>query len=213
MAGKYPLLNNILETRFTQGCGSDWVSLRAFLEHPKFPGRAKEFKQQLADAIVNHGISPAEFEELTSIDQDEQADVDQFLLEELWENLYDGEDPGVDAGLARELRFTVEEKDERPWATFPSEPGIRGWLLSAFLEEARPRPDLVLEEIHAARANKEVETGFTGNHVDIQFFGGRAVIVGLYPTDPDGDPERIELGLEEAQALVEEWSRVLAAGK
>ena len=65
--------------------------LYRFLNHPNFPNRAREFKEELADAILNHQITPQEFQRLTSTDQDSQEDVDQFLIEEIWNELYGNE--------------------------------------------------------------------------------------------------------------------------
>ena len=85
------VLRRVLETRFTQGVATDWDDLLSFLNHPGFPGRAREFKKELADAILHHRITPLEFEDLTAIDRDSQEDVDQFLIEEIWNQLYPNE--------------------------------------------------------------------------------------------------------------------------
>jgi hypothetical protein len=84
-------LKRVIETQFTQGVATDFDGLRRFLEHPEFPDRAREFKAELADAILNHRISPKEFEDLTAMDQDSQEDVDDFLTKELWATLYPNE--------------------------------------------------------------------------------------------------------------------------
>lgn len=85
------LLRHVLETRFCAGVHVGWDELVRFLYAPWFPGRAEAFKAALRDAIVHHRLSPAEFEKLTSVDQDTQEDVDRFLTAELWEQLYPGE--------------------------------------------------------------------------------------------------------------------------
>ncbi|MDE2400004.1 MAG: hypothetical protein KGL67_03315 [Patescibacteria group bacterium] len=85
-------LKRILKTEFKQGLGPNWNGIKQYLNYPKFPSRAKNFKLELADAILNHSISREEFELLTAVDQDTQADVDQFLIEEIWKPLY-GDEP------------------------------------------------------------------------------------------------------------------------
>ncbi|MDM7920751.1 MAG: hypothetical protein QUS14_00510 [Pyrinomonadaceae bacterium] len=85
------ILKRILQTRFSQGVETDWDGLDRFLNHPEFPTRARDFRRELADAILNHTISPEEFEELTAIDRESQDDVDSFLREEVWEQMYENE--------------------------------------------------------------------------------------------------------------------------
>jgi hypothetical protein len=85
------ILKRILGARFSAGVATDLESLRKFLRDPNFPEREKAFRAELADAILNHTITPKEFEKLTSIDQDEQEDVDAFLTDEIWRPLYGGE--------------------------------------------------------------------------------------------------------------------------
>ena len=84
-------LRTVLETEFSQGVATDWDALDRYLNHPRFPNRARDFKRELADAILNHTLSPKEFECLTVIDKDSQEDVDGFLLEELWMPLFPDE--------------------------------------------------------------------------------------------------------------------------
>jgi hypothetical protein len=67
MSGESPL-QNVLVTMFSQGVATDWEALDRYLNHPRFPTRATGFKRELADAILNHTISPKEFERLTVID-------------------------------------------------------------------------------------------------------------------------------------------------
>ena len=85
------LLEGVLATEFSQDIATDWDGLQRFLNHPNFPNRAREFKQELADAILNHRITPDKFERLTALDQDSQEDVDEFLIEEIWNQLYPNE--------------------------------------------------------------------------------------------------------------------------
>ncbi len=86
-----PLLAHVLETRFTQGVSFEWEELFAFLRHPEFPAREATLRRELAEAISGHLVSPAEFEALTAIDRDSQADVDDFLRRELWAPLFGGD--------------------------------------------------------------------------------------------------------------------------
>lgn len=85
-----PLLAHVLATRFTQGVSFEWDEFFAFLRAPEFPDREATLRRELAEAILEHRVSPREFEELTSIDQYSQADVDDFLTVELWEPLFGG---------------------------------------------------------------------------------------------------------------------------
>lgn len=85
------ILEELLETTFSMGVETDWEDLRRYLKEPDFPDREKLFKNELADAITNHTISPEKFEKLTAIDQDEQEDVDAFLTDEIWKPLYGNE--------------------------------------------------------------------------------------------------------------------------
>ena len=84
-------LKRVLKTQFKPGLETNWDGIRNYLNHPEFPNRARKFKQELADAILNHRISPEEFEKVTELDRDSQEDVDKFLTEELWEQLYPNE--------------------------------------------------------------------------------------------------------------------------
>jgi len=84
-------LRRILKTHFKQGLGPNWDGIKKYLHHPDFPNRDRKFKQELADAILNHTVKPEEFEKLTDVDRDSQEDVDKFLKVELWEPLYPNE--------------------------------------------------------------------------------------------------------------------------
>ena len=84
-------LRRILKTHFKQGLGPNWDGMKQYLNHPEFPNRARTFKRELADAILNHSISPDEFEKITDVDQDSQEDVDNFLTTEIWDPLYENE--------------------------------------------------------------------------------------------------------------------------
>lgn len=85
------VLKGVLESFFCQGVEFTYDELSAYLNNPEFPGRARKFKRELAEAIVNHTISPEEFESLTAVDQDSQEDVDEFLTTDIWDPLYQNE--------------------------------------------------------------------------------------------------------------------------
>lgn len=85
-----PLLAHVLGTRFVQGVAFEWDDLFRFLRAPEFPGREATLRRELAEAILGHLVSPAEFEHLTAIDQASQAAVDDFLRVELWAPLFGG---------------------------------------------------------------------------------------------------------------------------
>ena len=65
--------------------------LKRALDAPKFPCREKEFKHQLAYAILNKTISPSHYEKLTDFDSETEEEVIQELTE-LWTHLY-GDEP------------------------------------------------------------------------------------------------------------------------
>lgn len=71
---------------------SDWQeSLKRELNNPKFPDRASQFREQLAEAILHRTITPKQYEELT----DEEFDTPEALeewLRELWRDFY-GDEP------------------------------------------------------------------------------------------------------------------------
>jgi hypothetical protein len=85
------LLKYILEAYFTAGVESDYDEINGYLNNSNFPARARAFKKELADAILNHTITPEEFETVTAVDQDSQEDVDTFLKTQLWDPLYNNE--------------------------------------------------------------------------------------------------------------------------
>lgn len=84
-------LERVLETDFNVDVATDYESLKRFLRHPNFPEREKEFKQQLADAIVNRTLSPKEVTDLTDADYETQEEVNELLIKEIWQPLYDDE--------------------------------------------------------------------------------------------------------------------------
>lgn len=67
----------------------DWhESVRRMLEHTN---ETTIFKEQLADAILNGSVSPADYERLTREDFDTPEDL-EVRLHELWHDLY-GDEP------------------------------------------------------------------------------------------------------------------------
>lgn len=86
------LLKYILETHcHVEYFTDDWESVKRFLNHPNFPDRNNQFKKQLADAITNSLISPADLEKLTAEEFETQEEVDKFLTNEIWQPLYGNE--------------------------------------------------------------------------------------------------------------------------
>jgi hypothetical protein len=77
-------LRRLLSTRFVQGLGASAAELRAYVGDDDDGA----FRAELARAIRDSEISPAEYERLTACDLDAQADVDRFLVEEIWRPLY-----------------------------------------------------------------------------------------------------------------------------
>jgi hypothetical protein len=70
----------------------DWrEQLQRMLRAPAFPNREREFRQQLAYSILNHTITPAQYEKLTDLELETQEEVEQELRQ-LWSELY-GDEP------------------------------------------------------------------------------------------------------------------------
>lgn len=80
-----------LESSFCADCSVDWNTFRASLRHQEFPDREREFKKELAEAILNKTITTQEFERLTDIDFDTQEEIVEFLISEIWKPLYGNE--------------------------------------------------------------------------------------------------------------------------
>ena len=85
------ILKYILQSYFTAGVETDYEDIKRYLNNPNFPTRARNFKAELADAILNHTVSPEDYERTTSVDQDSQEDVDKFLTTDIWNPLYNNE--------------------------------------------------------------------------------------------------------------------------
>ena len=87
------LLERILNKYYhVEVLSSDWLeTLKRALDAPKFPRREREFKHQLAYAILNKTISPSHYEKLTDFDSETEEEVIQELTE-LWMYLY-GDEP------------------------------------------------------------------------------------------------------------------------
>lgn len=85
------MMERILKSHFdVNAFDENWVeSLQRTLNHPNFPNRAREFKSELASAILDHTISPAQYEKLTGEDFDTPEDLEEWLRE-VWQKLYDG---------------------------------------------------------------------------------------------------------------------------
>lgn len=87
------LLERILSRYYhIEVLSSDWLeTLKRALDAPKFPNREKEFRHQLAYAILNRTISPSQYEKLTDFDSETEEEVVHELTE-LWMHLY-GDEP------------------------------------------------------------------------------------------------------------------------
>jgi hypothetical protein len=106
------------------------------------------------------------------------------------------------------MKFTVEEIGGRAMAYFPDESSPKDWLLSFFLEDSRTDIQMCLEEIRKAEKREVVPSGFTGNHVDIEFYPDRAIIEELYPEDEDNF-RSIEISLTDVKQLLLDWKKTL----
>ncbi len=70
----------------------DWrAALDRELYHPAFPDRTRQFKAELAEAILRGTITTAEYETLTGEEFDSQDELSQWLRE-FWRDLY-GDEP------------------------------------------------------------------------------------------------------------------------
>lgn len=107
------------------------------------------------------------------------------------------------------MKFRVEQVDGRLIAVFDDEPPPRSWLLSSFLEEARPDVRRYLDELERAQSGESEPTGYTGDDVDVEFYADRAVIEELWPADEAAEPERIEITLDQARQLLLDWKVAL----
>jgi hypothetical protein len=86
------LLESALERYCHIESSGDWQEcLKRELSHPKFPHRHKEFRHQLAYAILNRTISPTQYEKLTELELETEEEVIQELTE-LWMHMY-GDEP------------------------------------------------------------------------------------------------------------------------
>ncbi len=65
--------------------------IRRYLNHERFPGRNEQFKCELTEAILNHTISPEQYERLTNVDYDTPEEVEAWLRL-LWQYIY-GDEP------------------------------------------------------------------------------------------------------------------------
>ena len=70
---------------------ADWPNkLKAELFDPRFPERAPLLRRQLAEAILEQTITPAEYERLTGEDFDSQDELDEWLRE-FWRAIFGNE--------------------------------------------------------------------------------------------------------------------------
>lgn len=75
-----------------ESLGQYWQEdLKRELAAPKLPKREKEFRHQLAYAILNQTISPSRYEKLTDMELETNEEVVKELTE-LWMHMY-GDEP------------------------------------------------------------------------------------------------------------------------
>ncbi len=87
------LLTDVFETYFGANYFiEDWERLRDFLNNPTFPDRATNFREQFASSILNETITPSILEKLTDIECETQKEVNNFLINDIWKQLY-GDEP------------------------------------------------------------------------------------------------------------------------
>lgn len=86
-------LESVLQRYYhIESLGEHWQEdLKRELKAPKFSNREKEFRHQLAYAILNKTISPSHYEKLTDLELETNEEVAQELTE-LWMHLY-GDEP------------------------------------------------------------------------------------------------------------------------
>jgi hypothetical protein len=94
--------SDLLESALERYChveslGTDWQEcLKRELSHPRFLHRHKEFRHQLAYAILNKTISPSEYERLTDLElETEEEVVNELTL--LWQHIYGNEPISLEA--------------------------------------------------------------------------------------------------------------------
>ncbi len=85
-------LESVLFNRFDADVVPDYENLMSYLKHPNFPEREKQFKQELANAILKDTISPQTYEDLTNHELETQEEVNEFLITDVWQPLY-GDEP------------------------------------------------------------------------------------------------------------------------
>lgn len=81
----------ILECKFNVDVATNYDEIKSYIKDPKFPSRDVEFRNDLASTILNHSITPKIYEDLTDAELETQEEVDEFLINNIWQPLYDGE--------------------------------------------------------------------------------------------------------------------------
>lgn len=107
------------------------------------------------------------------------------------------------------LKFIVKTVTGTPWASFPEEERIRGMLLILFLEDAREYMTSILDEISAAKQNKEIVTKFRGDHVEVKFTSEKITIEEVHPINPIYGSQNTDISIEEAEQLLKKWQKAL----
>lgn len=84
-------LEKMLFNRFDVDVVPEYENLKSYLKNPDFPERENNFKHELADAILNHKLTPETYGKLTNHELETQEEVDEFLKTEIWQPLYGNE--------------------------------------------------------------------------------------------------------------------------
>lgn len=86
------ILDNVLSLYFHVNHNFDIDDVKRYLNNTNAPNRRIDFKNELAQSILNQSINPQKFEKLTGDDYETQEEVDEFLKTEIWQPLY-GDEP------------------------------------------------------------------------------------------------------------------------
>lgn len=69
----------------------DWKGVQKYLNHPNFPERDIQFKEELANSILNETITPEDYSRLTD-DESVESETDvKRELTLLWKYIYNNE--------------------------------------------------------------------------------------------------------------------------
>lgn len=92
--GQERILEHVLENH----CNINWFDddspkiIRSYLNRLSLPRHNERFRQELAEAILNHTITPEKYAQLTDDDSVEEPEEVERELRLLWQYIY-GEEP------------------------------------------------------------------------------------------------------------------------